>query len=319
MTKFNTILAQYGIQVVVGQKTRGYIQVPGTSVSMPITVISGTQPGQEILITGGVHGGEYPCIETAIRLAKALQPTEVRGTVVVIHPVNPAAFLARLQYYGPFDGKNLNRVFPGKALGTVSERIAFVVHQLQQAADFYLDLHGGDIHEALVPFAIYSHLGEPAVVEQSKQAAVALGFPYVVGSYSDNGSVGAAAKAGTPGFLAELGQCGRWSESEVETYIDAVKNVLYTFEVLEGTVNPNSDVQFMEKMSVLTAEDEGCWYAFQQLEDSVKKGDKIGEIRDFFGQTLSEYFADSDGILIYVVTSLAIMKGDPLAAIGVLG
>lgn len=316
---FTTTLAQYNIQIRPGEKTIGYIEVPGTPVRMPITVVTGTKPGKQILITGGVHGGEYPCIETAIRLAKELQPAAVSGTVVVIHPVNPAAFLARLQYYGPYDGKNLNRVFPGKALGSVSERIAYVVHQLQLSADFYIDLHGGDIHEALVPFVIYSHLGGAEVAAQSKQASAALGFPYVVGSYSENGSIGAAASAGTPGFLAELGQCGRWSEDEVATYIHAVKNVLRSFAVLAGDVKSNPDVQYMERMSVLTAEDEGCWYAFKQLEDRVKQGEKMGEIRDFFGNTLSEYFADTDGILVYVVTSLAITKGDPLAAIGVEG
>jgi len=319
MTNFTTILAQYSIQVNQSQKTIGYIEVPGTPVKMPVTVIAGTKPGKQILITGGVHGGEYPCIETAIRLARELEPESVSGTVVVIHPVNPAAFLAKMQYYGPFDGKNLNRVFPGKAMGTVSERIAYVVHLLQQCADFYIDLHGGDIHEALVPFVIYSHLGGAEIVEQSKRAAAAVGFPYIVGSYSDTGSIGAAAGAGTPGFLAELGQCGRWSESEVAAYIEAIKNVLRSFEVLAGQANSNPNVQYMERMSVLTAEDEGCWYAFKQLEDSVKSGEKIGEIRDFFGNTLSEYFADTDGILIYVVTSLAITKGDPLAAIGVAG
>ncbi len=319
MMKFSDILAQYGIQLTSGQKITGYLEVPGTPVKMPVTIIAGTNPGKQILITGGIHGGEYPCIETAIRIAKELQPEAVHGTVVLIHPVNPAAFLAKLQYYVPFDGKNLNRVFPGKALGTVSERIAYIVHQLQQCADFYIDLHGGDIHEALVPFVIYSHLGGAEVVAQSKQAAAAVGFPYVVGSYSDNGSIGAAANAGTPGFLAELGECGRWSEAEIATYIQAVKNVLCSLEVLAGEVKPNPDVQYMEKMSVLTAEDEGCWYAFKQLEDTVRQGEKIGEIRDFFGDTLSEYFADTSGILIYLVTSLAITKGDPLAAIGVVG
>ena len=221
-----------------------------------------------------------------------------------------------MQYYGPYDGKNLNRVFPGKAKGTVSERIAYSVHQLQQRADFYIDLHGGDIHEALVPFVIYSKVGEEKVTQASKEASVALGFPYVVGSVSDNGSIGGAAAVGTPGFLAELGMCGRWTEEEVHTYVEAVRNVLRYLGTLEGEVVENLGVQFMDKMSVLKAQHDGCWYPFKGLEDEVKKGEKIGEIRDFFGQTLSEYYAETDGLLLYLVTSLAIMNGDPLAAIG---
>jgi predicted deacylase len=299
-------------------KSRGFIRVSGTPVEMPFTFIHGANPGKAILLTAGVHGGEYPCIETAIQLANELDPAEVSGTILIIHPVNPAAFLARLQYYGPYDGKNLNRVFPGKAMGSVSERIAYQVHQFQQAADFFLDLHGGDIHEGLVPFVIYSELGGSEVAEQSKQASALLGFPYVVGSVSDNGSIGAAAKVGTPGFLAELGQCGRWNQAEVTQYKTAVINVLRSFAVLPGTV-VRHEVVFLEKMLVTTATLDGCWYPMVALEDKVGKGQKLGEIRDYFGVMQAEYFSDSEGIVLYLVTSLAIMANDPLCAVGVTG
>jgi predicted deacylase len=53
------------------------------------------------------------------------------------------------------------------------------------------------------------------------------------------------------------------------------------------------------------------------LDEVVKKGQKLGEIRDFFGTVKAEYFADSDGIVLYLVTSLAILTNDPLCAIGV--
>jgi hypothetical protein len=299
-----------------GSKIRGFISVPGTPVEMPYTFIQGENSGKSILLTAGVHGGEYPCIETAIQLANEINPTEVKGTILIIHPVNPAAFLARMQYYGPYDGKNLNRVFPGKATGTVSERIAYQVHLFQQAADFFLDLHGGDIHEGLVPFVIYSQLGGAAVTEQSRKASALLGFPYVVGSVSENGSIGAAANVGTPGFLAELGQCGRWSNEEVDQYKSAVLNVLRSFEVVSGEVKEQK-VEFLEKMLVSTATVDGCWYPSVKLEDRVKKDQYLGEIRDFFGEVKASYSAESDGIVLYLVTSLAITKSEPLAAIGV--
>ncbi|HKK77862.1 MAG TPA: M14 family metallopeptidase [Saprospiraceae bacterium] len=313
---FLPILQQNDLIVEPGKKMSGFISIPGTPVKMPTTVISSKNPGKKILITGGVHGGEYPCIETAIRLARTLQAADISGTLVIIHPVNTAAFMARMQYYGPYDGKNLNRVFPGKATGTVSERIAYTVHQLQKAADFYIDLHGGDIHESLTPFVIYSKVGGPKVAEQSKKAAASLGFPYVVGSTSENGSIGAASSTGTPGFLAELGQCGRWSEEEVEAYLRAVKNVLTYLECLEGTLVEYSGIQFLDQMHVVKAKQEGCWYPSKKLKEEVQKGEKIGEIRDFFGKQLSSYYAPEAGRLLYLVTSLAITEGDPLVAIG---
>ncbi|MEQ9375343.1 MAG: M14 family metallopeptidase [Imperialibacter sp.] len=302
--------------LTAGTKTTGHIPVAGTPIEMPFTLICGATDGKDILITGGVHGGEYPCIETALQLAKELDPQEVAGTVLIIHPVNTAAFLARMQYYGPYDGKNLNRVFPGKATGTVSERIAYVVHQLQKEAAFFIDLHGGDIHESLVPFVIYSNLGSTDLAEQSRQASALLGFPYVVGSVSENGSIGGAASCGTPGFLAELGQCGRWNQDEVEQYKAAVKNVLRSLAVIPGQAQIH-EVEYLEKMLVATAMHEGCWYPEVKLEDKVTRGQKLGEIRDFFGTQLSDYHAESDGIVLYLVTSLAITSNDPLCAIGV--
>ncbi len=306
-----------GTTTTTNSKTRGFISVAGTPVEMPFTFIHGAAPGKSILLTAGVHGGEYPCIETAIQLANEIDPAQVKGTILIIHPVNPAAFLARMQYYGPYDGKNLNRVFPGTATGTVSERIAYQVHLFQQAADFFLDLHGGDIHEGLVPFVIYSQLGGDELAEQSRQASALLGFPYVVGSVSENGSIGAAAKVGTPGFLAELGQCGRWNAGEVDQYKTAVLNVLRSFEVVPGEVQLH-DVEFLEKMVVTTASIDGCWYPAVELNGLVKKGQKLGEIRDFFGEVKASYSVESDGVVLYLVTSLAITTNDPLSAIGVL-
>ncbi len=314
---FQSILSEREFVIDSNSKSQGHIAVKGTPVKMPSTFIQGSKPGKQILITGGVHGGEYPCIETAIQLAARIDPKEVSGSIVIIHPVNVPAFLSKLQYYGPYDGKNLNRVFPGKALGTVSERIAYTVHQFQQTADFFIDLHGGDIHESLVPFVIYSKLGSNEMTEHSRAMSAGLGFPYVVGSVSDNGSIGAAAAAGTPGFLAELGQCGRWDVEEVETYINATMNVLRSLKVIQGNPKMEAPVSFLSKMAVTTANEEGCWYPSIKLEDKVKKGEVVGETRDFFGNVLCEYKADEDGIILYLVTSLAITPGDPLLAIGI--
>lgn len=312
-----SVIQDLGLTNNQDQKYSGMIPVAGTPVDMPVTVIQGSRPGPNVLITGGVHGGEYPCIETAIQLARELTPKNVKGNVVVIHPVNTAAFLSRMQYYGPYDGKNLNRVFPGKAKGTVSERIAYTVNLLQQEADFYIDLHGGDIHESLVPFVIYSKNGGPELSEKSRMASSLVGFPYVVGSTSEGGSISGAARSGTPGFLAELGQCGRWSPEEVVEYKEGIYNVLKHLGTIDGSPEEHSDVIHLEKMAVVKAADEGCWYPSVKLNETVKQGDKLGEIRDFFGNTLSEYTAEEGGVILYLVTSLAIMTDDPLAAIGV--
>ncbi|MDP2958988.1 MAG: hypothetical protein Q8N53_21375, partial [Longimicrobiales bacterium] len=56
-----------GLLVEPGAKKSGFLDVPGTGVRMPMTVVNGVEDGPRVLITGGVHGGEYPGIEAAIR------------------------------------------------------------------------------------------------------------------------------------------------------------------------------------------------------------------------------------------------------------
>lgn len=301
----------------LGQKVQGYLSVINADQAMPVTLINGLHPGKTVVITSGVHGGEYPGIETAIRLAAELQPADLHGQVIIVHPVNCWAFQAKLQYVGPFDGKNLNRVFPGQALGTFSERVAYTISsQLYAQADFYLDLHGGDIHEDLVPFVLYPTAAEPEVVRISREAAACLGVPYVIGSVSTTGTFGSAAAMGVPGFLGEIGGRGLWSESEVEQYLRGVRNVLTYLGLLSGPVVQLTAPEYLPKMVGVSAEHSGCWYPAVRPGQSVQAGDRLGEVRDYFGQVLSTYQSGQTGVVLYVISSLAINAGDPLVAIG---
>lgn len=300
-----------------GSKVKGYVEVPGTPVKIPVTLINGAGEGKTVVITGGTHGGEYPGVETSIRIAKELEPADVCGRVAVLHPVNVPAFFAKSQYVGPYDGKNLNREFPGLATGTVSQRIAyFISSELFSQADFYMDLHGGDIHEELAPFVIYSKLGDEAQVQLALDGAKATGIKYVAGSVSTTGTFGCAMTMGVPGFLAEIGNLGLWSEAEVEQYLAGVRNVLRMLNVIEGEVKENKEAVILDRMEGLNAAHTGCWYPCVTIHDVVKTGQKIGEIRDCFGELLGEYYAPCDGVVLYVIRSLAINDGDPIIALG---
>lgn len=299
-----------------GSKVQGFISVINTDLKMPVTLINGTKEGKTISITGGIHGGEYPAIEASVRLAKNISPQDVTGKLIIVHPVNTEAFFAKTQYINPIDGKNLNRVFPGKANGTLSEKIAYTITtEVIDKGDFYIDLHGGDIHEALIPFVIYPKLGTDEQNKLAKDAASMLGIKYVIGSLSDTGTIGSAMLRGTPGFLAEIGRDGLWTEDEVVQYLDGIYNTLRYFKVIEGNYK-ETEVIYLDQMVGRNADQKGLWYPNIIPGDLVKFGDKLGEIRDFFSNILGEYYAPQDGIMLYVASSLSINPGEPLYAMG---
>jgi predicted deacylase len=296
-----------------GSRTSGWLAVVNSDLRVPVTIINGAHPGPRVAVTGGTHGGEYPGIEAAIRLAQSLDPVDLHGSVVIAHPVSVTSFLARTQYLVPEDGKNLYDVYPGKARGTLSERLAYTVFtDIIAPFDFYLDLHGGDIHEALTPFVVYSTACPDAIATKAREAALSLGLPYVIGVAATTGPFGSAAVADVPALLIEIGQCGRWSETEVIGYLAAVANVLRYVGTLPGAVVDLGPARLFTRAGGVSAEHDGCWHPCVWLNDEVRAGDKVGEIRDFFGVTVGEYLAPGDGVIIHVTCSLAITAGDPL-------
>ena len=130
-------------------------------------LINGNADGPALVVTGGVHAAEYASIAAALEFGRSLDPANLRGRVIVVPVMNMPSFTARSIYVCPLDGKNLNRVFPGNARGTASEQIAdWVFRNVISQADYYVDLHGGDLIEALVPFTIFFRSGNEHVDER---------------------------------------------------------------------------------------------------------------------------------------------------------
>ena len=164
-----------------GSKTQGFVDWGDPVLSgwqWPYVAFNGASPGPALLVTGGIHGSEYVSIDAAIRLGAAIDPKTLRGQILCLPVMNPAAFWERAAYVSPVDNLNLNRVFPGKAKGSFTERLAYqLVQKAMRHADAYIDLHGGDVPEALVPFNLYYETGNATIDGKSRAMAEAFGAP----------------------------------------------------------------------------------------------------------------------------------------------
>lgn len=289
----------------------------GQSTYVPIFLINGAHDGPTLAVTGGIHGAEYASIEAALRLGQSLDPATLHGRAIVVPVVSMPAYKARSIYIVPLDGKNLNRQFPGDAEGTASEQLAhWLTFNVIKQADYYIDLHGGDMNEALVPFTIFQKIGDEATNAKSLELAQVFGIPYLVGSEVKGSTVSAAALLGVPGILPESGGQGIWEPHHIRTLTEGLERVMRHLKMTEGPEPEERPSKVMNQFVWLRSDHDGAYYPSVKVGDTVTEGQSVGRVAGFDGATRQPITAPVSGTVLFLVSSLAINKGDPLLAIG---
>lgn len=293
------------------------VSIRGGRTVIPVTEIVGAESGPSVLITAGVHGGEYPGIAATMEMAAALTDIPICGKVTLIHAANPGAFWARRPEVNSEDNKNLNREFPGNPTGTATERLAwFLLNEYIRKADAYIDLHSGDIHEDLCPHTYYSIACEPDISKASKEMALVTDVPYFIPSRASGGAYNCAALYGVPSILIERGGNGICHTEDVENFKTDLFRILYRLGVLQDPKRPPLLTHGIDLPRVIyvLAETNCCWRTELSQGDRISAGDILGNTTNLFGTPLKTYTAESDGIILYINTSLALLSGKVAAA-----
>ena len=307
------------ITVQPGEKWSGELELANGDIRLPATVLHGHGTGKTMLITAGVHAGEYVGIQAAIELSQKLKIEKVNGTIIIVKVMNRPAFEARNGSMGLDDGKNLNREFPGNPDGTEMERLAWAISQeLQPAADYYIDLHSGDDYEKLTPYVYYAGAAAGEVVSLSRQMAEQVDVPYMVKSnVASGGSYNYAASQGIPSILIERGGMGDWSYEEVSSTRRDVRNILCHMGIYQGVKDFRTyypldvaDIRYQD------AEENGLWYPFKKVGDMIQEGDILGEVRDYEGNVKEVSVAEFDGVLLYQCGTLQVLGNGSMVAYG---
>ncbi|MGH2348595.1 MAG: succinylglutamate desuccinylase/aspartoacylase family protein [bacterium] len=306
-----------------GESARVIATVPGIEPQwpIPVTVVRGLGDGPRLTVTAGIHAAEYPGIAAAIRLGREINPENLQGTLVIAAPVNLPGFYERAVYVNPIDGQNINRVFPGRPDGSPAERVAhFLMTEVIAGSDAFVDLHGGDMVEALVPFALYMTLGGNDVERRSREIAGAYDLDYIIagppGTVS-GAAYAAAASAGIPAVIAEVGQQGIYDQVSVARHLHGLRNVLIRLGMLTGVVERKVRPTYLSGSKWLHTDRDATYHPFVEVGEQVEEGQTIGELRDLFGETLQVLKAPATGPVLFLVTALAVKKGDPLIGIGI--
>ena len=299
-----------------GLENRGEVY-PGVRTSgdyeLPAIVVNGARPGKTLLVTAGMHAGEFNGTPAVIRVSRELDPKAMSGRAILLPCVNISGFWTLHPRTLPEDNFNLNGQYPGDPEGTVGARLAdFFVREIFPQVDFMLDLHGGSRGERMPPLVFFPT--HPKVRQAALDAALALNVGFLVESQATKGQYSYAAHdMDIPGLLIERGDgyfCEReWVEADRRDIL-LLMDHLGIIKAPAGLYDAALDRRVFREAVYLESDVDGLWIPTVRANTPVKAGALLGTVYDFYGEPLREVRAEKDGHVLYVNTTLSTPVGE---------
>jgi len=310
-----------------GQKATGLIQVPAgidAATNIPVIVINGAKPGPKLAVVAGSHGTEYASIIALEKLAQSIDAADVAGTLIIVPLINVQSFAQKVPHLNPADGKNMNRLFPGKADGTQTERALWAMgKQVIEKCDFLIDLHGGDLDENLRSYAYWPQTGRESFDATTRGMVLAFGLDHIIIQKNSSPAVPGATSIsrfatdlGKPTIIAEAGHAGTTDASDIDALVHGCTNVMRFLKMLPGAAVPVAHPLWIGPITTVRSEHDGIFYPLTTPEAYVQQGMRIGYVTDYFGNKLADVTAPVSGVIAYICAVPSMKKGDTIANIG---
>ncbi|MGC1108000.1 MAG: M14 family metallopeptidase [Candidatus Acidiferrales bacterium] len=311
-----------------GETATGYLDVPAgvdAGVQIPVAVVRGAKPGPVLAIVSGSHGTEYASIIAVEQLIQHLDAKELSGTVILIPLVNVNSFEEKVPHLNPVDGKNMNRMYPGKPDGTQTERASWLITKdVVERCDYLIDLHGGDLDENLRPYSYWPKTGNEKLDTVTRGMVLAFGMDHIIiqdsRSLDPNNSHyldAAALSRGKAAIIAEAGYAGTVEPPDVDAIVHGSVNVMRYLKMLLGDAPPVENPVWFSKVVTATSDQTGIFYPLVDKRTYVEAGMKVGYVTDFFGKTIEDVRAPVSGVVLYICAVPSMKKGNTMVDIGV--
>lgn len=280
-----------------------------TPVTLPVHVIHGRKPGPSVLVCAAVHGDEIIGVEIIRRLLGEKALKNLRGTLLVVPIVNAFGFQSHSRYLP--DRRDLNRVFPGSATGSLASQLAAIfLEQVVARVDLAIDLHSAAVHRTNLP-QIRVSPDQPS----ARKLARAFGAPVYMLSKVLPGSLRESAqKIGIDMLLYEAGEALRYDETAIRVGLRGILRVLRSMEMLpvrrtrKAEENPKTLLGTRNRWT--RAPHGGLLRAFKTIGDAVEEGELLGTISDPMGTREDNIIAAQTGLIIGRTNLPLVHRGD---------
>lgn len=287
-----------------------------TPVTLPVHVLHGAQPGPAMFISAAIHGDELNGVEIIRRVLRAMQPGNIRGTLLCVPVVNAYGFIGRSRYLP--DRRDLNRSFPGSPGGSLAARLAHLfLTEVVRRCQFGVDLHTAAVHRVNLPQIRADFVKRPRCRELSE----AFGVQVVLESPERSGSLRRAAREmGVDVLVYEGGEGLRFDEFAIKAGVDGIANVMLKSGMLElpdGVEIPHQKdgerrPVFANASKWVRAPDGGIFRTLRKIGQAVGEGETIGWVANPYDDTQTEIRSPRRGIIVGNTTLPIVNMGDAL-------
>jgi predicted deacylase len=300
------------LKVKPGKIERGWINVAKTyygDLKIPAIVANGLKEGKTLFLCTGIHGTEYVGMDAILRLMDSLDATKLKGIVLAIPFFNVPAF-EYITREGAFDKLNLNRVFPGKKEGFLTEKLAYLmVEEIFPKVDCAIDLHGGQPNDLQVPICGFFATEDDTSLRMAKAFGIEtlwdLSSSGLKGTFAD-----VATERGIPNLIVEVGGEGRCRKEWVQLEIRGFMNVMKELGMLDGKPEGLPSKYQIRQGFFRSGNAGGFLRPSVDLGSEVEEGQLLGNIIDFHGNVLEKVLSPMKGKVLGLRTLPKINPGD---------
>jgi predicted deacylase len=277
------------------------------SIKVPIFIERAKKDGPVLLLLGGVHGDEINGVEIVRRIIRTKINKPSRGTIISIPVFNIFGFLNLSRKFP--DGRDLNRVFPGSAKGSLASQFAHEFKkEIAPHVDYVLDFHAGGGHRVNVA-QTRCMLEDEKTLELAKVFAA----PFIVQSKTISKSLRETFKQlGKTALLFEGGKSMLYDEKAIQYGVQGTKNVLRFLKMKTTKVVPQEESVIIASSKWLRASHSGMFHVHIENGAWVTKKTVMGIITDPFGSFERKVYAPFDCYVFCVNISPIVNRGDAI-------
>ncbi|MCZ4695034.1 succinylglutamate desuccinylase [Ancylomarina euxinus] len=282
------------------------------NLSIPVIIERAPIDGPVLLLIGGVHGDEINGVAIVRDIIRRKYNKPKMGTVICIPVFNVFGYLNQQREFP--DGRDLNRVFPGTATGSLASQFAYkFTQEIAPLVDYVLDFHTGGAGRENYPNVRCDFNNETTL-----NLAKLFGAKFIIDSNHIAKSIrDLINRMGKTILLFEGGKSLQLDREVINCGVNGALNIMKHLNMQEGELKIDTDYFLLKKTKWLRAPYSGMFESLVTNGSNIKQKTVIGRIYDPYGEFDKNIIAPFDCCIYGLNTAPIVYKGDAIFHVNV--